>query len=112
MPLDVDTYESFEKGSMVSDPNIITSKSVNLKVCAHSSGAVYLFSLRNLNKSKDDNDTSNPNTDIDSSCSTGKIKYSVNLLHHNKTLIVECDLKDSDITSLPLKIDVATFANG
>lgn len=98
MLLDVDIQDTTTEqpilGSLVHDPNIISSKPVNLKVCAHASGAVYLFSIRH------------------SPGPSKVLKYSVNLLHHNKTLTVDCDLKDIDPIMLPLKIDVSTFANG
>lgn len=111
MPLDIDTFDSeLVAGTLVQDPNIINAKSVNLKVCAHSSGAVYIFYIHHL---KPLGDTDAPGISNLNDCTSSKkirLKYAVNLLHHNKTLVVESDLED--INTLPLKMDVSIFANG
>lgn len=111
MPLDINsetTTGNSPLGKLVLDPNIIKSKPVSLKLCAQASGAVYVFWVKNPDRSlSTDHKTAscqkNPNV---------KLIYSINLLHHNKTLNVEYDLKDVPSTDLPLKMDVATFANG
>ncbi|ODN00741.1 Protein pigeon, partial [Orchesella cincta] len=107
MPLDVDTGDvATSFGVLVPDPSIISSKSVNLKVCAHSSGAVYIFYVHH--PSNDTKEVTAGNSSPETSHM--KLKYSVNLLHHNKTLVVQYDLESSVAACLPLKMDVSTFA--
>ncbi|XP_021962743.1 protein pigeon [Folsomia candida] len=53
------------------DPTVLTSSSVQLKLLAHLSGAAYLFRL----------------------CPTSTPKYSVSMLHHNKTLDVDVSVE-------------------
>jgi hypothetical protein len=81
MPLELEIHtESNNKNEqqvkLFQDPDILTSSAEgpNLKLLAHPTGAVYLFHIR-------------PESD------NSLLKYSVQMLHNNKTLDVEVNLK-------------------
>lgn len=76
------------------DPTVLTSSSVQLKLLAHLSGAAYLFRL----------------------CPTSTPKYSVSMLHHNKTLDVDVSVETIQGGDEPcdtqLHLDVGLYSKG
>lgn len=87
MPLELEVKSELKNGFELShDPNILKSTTAQLKLLAHPSGAVYLFKIL--------------------STTTNCLTYSLQLLHHNKTLDVKVKLENSE----DFKLDVGLYA--
>jgi ribosomal protein S26 len=97
---------------LIHDPNIVcSSPTPGVKLLAHSSGAVYLLQIHYPSAvgASDNASTSNANH---TSQSVPDIHYSVNCLHHNKTLNMKVRLTEEEKSRIPIRMDAAVYSTG